>query len=384
MLYLDHAATTPVRAEALKAAWPYLTEEFGNPASVHEAGLRAKGALDWARQTCADYLGALPEEIIFTSGGTEANNLAIKGIALANPRGKHLISSPLEHQAVLECLEYLVRVHGFELTLLPVGQTGSIDPETLRAAIRPDTTLVSVMTANNEIGTYYPIAELAEIAGEHGVPFHSDAVQSPGWQELKVSELGVQALSLSGHKFGAPKGSGLLYLSSRVQAEPVLHGGGQEGGLRSGTQNVAWAVAIAVALQTLGNAQSNSAKAAAVTSVFIDSVLAENPRARLTGPPSDSALAGGRRGRHPAIASFTFEGINGETLLLELENAGVACSSGSACAAGSSDPSHVLQAIGIDYDVCRTAVRFSFGPDASADQATQALGALRAALKRIG
>ena len=384
MLYLDHAATTPVRPQALQAAWPYLTEQFGNPSSVHEIGLQAKNALDWARQTCAEHLGALPEEIVFTSGGTEANNLAIKGIALANPRGRHIVSSPLEHEAVLACLRYLETSHNFEITMLPVAPDGAISTEALRAALRSDTTLVTLMLANNEIGTVYPIAEFAAVAAEFGVPFHTDAVQAAGWFDLDVAALGVQALSLSGHKFGAPKGSGLLYLNRRVAAEPVLHGGGQEGGLRSGTQNVAWAVAIAVALQQLDSPEAESAKVGAVTSNFIDQVLARFDRARPTGPSPDGLLPNQWRARHPAIASFTFAGINGETLLLELESAGVTCSSGSACAAGSTEPSHVLTALGIEYDVCRTAVRFSFGHDATSDQATVALGALRAALNRIG
>lgn len=377
MLYLDHAATTPVRAEALKAAWPYLTDEFGNPSSVHEAGLRAKSGLDWARAACAEWLGVQSEEIIFTSGGTEANNLAIKGICLANPRGKHIISSPLEHEAVLACLEYLRAFHGFEVTMLPVANDGSIDADSLRTSLRPDTTLVTLMAANNEIGTLYPVAEFAAVAAEFGVPFHTDAVQGAGWLELKAPSLGVQALSLSGHKFGAPKGSGLLYLSRRVGAEPVIHGGGQEHGFRSGTQNVAWAVALAVALQTLEPAGQSASKARAVSAAFIDAVLGQHPNAALTGPLPESGQ------RHPAIASFTFAGLNGETLLLELENAGVVCSSGSACAAGSDEPSHVLLALDVDYDVCRTAVRFSFGHDANTDQSAQALQALGTAVDRL-
>jgi cysteine desulfurase len=378
VLYLDHAATTPVKPEALKAAWPYLTEEFGNPSSVHETGLRAKAALDWARETCAAFLGVYPHEIAFTSGGTEANNLAIVGIALGSPRGRHIVSARTEHSSVLACLEYLEQAHGFEVTYLPVDDEGRVTPEALRSALRPDTTLVTLMLANNEMGLIHPVAQLAAVAAEFGVPMHTDAVQAPGWLDLNVGALGVRALSLSGHKFGAPKGSGLVYLSSALSVEPVLHGGGQEQGLRSGTQNLAWAVALAVALQTLGNPAEARAKAGAVTSAFIDGVLAEFPAARLTGPSPESGE------RHSAIASFTFEGINGETLLLELENAGVQCSSGSACSAGSTEPSHVLTALGIAPDTCRTAVRFSFGHDATTDQSTVALAALRAALARLG
>ena len=377
MLYLDHAATTPVRPEVLKAAWPYLTDEFANPSSVHEAGLRAKAALDWARQTAATALGALPDEIVFTSGGTEANNLAIKGIALGQPRGRHIISASTEHSSVLACLEFLERVHGFEVTLLGVDADGRIAPRDLRDAIRPDTTLVTLMTFNNEVGTRQDIPTLAAIAAEAGVPFHTDAVQAAGWMDLNVGDLGVQALSLSGHKFGAPKGSGLAYLSSHLQVEPVVHGGGQESGLRSGTQNVAWAVAIAVALQLASHPGAEAARIGAVTDTFIDGVLRDNPRAKLTGPKPETGE------RHPAIASFTFDGLNGETLLLELEQAGVTCSSGSACSAGSTEPSHVLLSLGLEPDTCRTAVRFSFGHDATADQATRAIAALKRAIDRV-
>jgi len=382
MLYLDNAATTPVKPEVLKAAWPYLTDEFANPSSVHEAGLRAKAALDWARQTAAVALGVQPDEIIFTAGGTEANNLAIKGIALGQPRGRHIISSPTEHSSVLACLEFLERVHGFEITLLPVDEAGGIDAADLRASLRPETTLVTLMAANNEIGTVYDIPALAAVAADFAVPFHTDAVQAAGWFDLDVKSpagvvSGVQALSLSGHKFGAPKGSGLAYIASQLQVEPVLHGGGQEAGLRSGTQNVAWAVALAVALQLSQKPGEATARTRATSASFIDGVLATIPRAQLTGPNPESGE------RHPGIASFTFEGLNGETLLLELEQAGVTCSSGSACSAGSTEPSHVLLSLGLDLDVCRTAVRFSFGHHASADEATVAIAALKRAVERV-
>ena len=378
MLYLDHAATTPVLPEALQAAWPFLTSEYGNPSSSHEMGHRAKNALDWARASCAAKLGCSPDEIIFTSGGTESNNLAIKGLALGNPRGKHIISAATEHSSVLEVLRYLELAHGFEITFLPVGADGSVSVSSLESAIRADTTLVTLMLANNEIGTVHDLAALASVTKAHKVPFHTDAVQCAGWFDLNVAELGVDALSLSGHKFGAPKGSGLLYVRSRFALELVLHGGGQEHGYRSGTQNVAWAVAMATALNALPDPALARSKTSAVTSAFIDAVLTNHQIAALSGPQPGTGK------RHPAIASFTFAGINGETLLLELENAGVSCSSGSACAAGSTDPSHVLVATGMDVDQCRTAVRFSFSHDASSDEAAQALRALEIALARLG
>ena len=381
MLYLDHAATTPVLPEALQAAWPWLTQEYGNPNSTHEPGLRAARALDWAREQAAAFLGCRTSEIVFTSGGTESNNLAIKGIALANPNGKKIISAKTEHESVLKCLEYLERVHGFEITWLDVDDAGALDVPQLEANLSPDVALVTLMTANNEVGTLHPIAKIAELCGLAKVPFHTDAVQAAGWLDLSVATLGVSALSLSGHKFGAPKGSGLLYLSGRTQAEPVIHGGGQELDRRSGTQNVAWAVALATALNKLEPAQGAATRVADVTASFIDEVLKNHPQARLTGPAPSKDL--NKLTRHPAIASFTFEGLNGETLLLELENQGVICSSGSACAAGNTDPSHVLVALGVAEDLARTSVRFSFGHAATMQEVQTALDALSVALAKL-
>lgn len=376
MLYLDHAATTRVLPEALQAAWPWLTEEYGNPNSTHELGLRAAGALDWARGQVAEFLGCRASEIVFTSGGTESNNLAIKGIALANPRSKKIISAKTEHESVLQCLEFLQRVHGFEILWLKVDSTGEIDLAQLEGALSPEVTLVTLMAANNEVGTLHPIAQIAQLCKAAKVPFHTDAVQATGWLDSSVATLGVSALSLSGHKFGAPKGIGLLYLSGKTAVEPLIHGGGQEFELRSGTQNVAWAVALATALNALEPQQAAAARASTVTTTFIDAVLARFPQAKLTGPAPGIS-------RHPAIASFTFEGLNGETLLLELENSGVICSSGSACAAGSTDPSHVLLAMGIHEDLAQTSVRFSFGRQTTMQDSQTALDALEAALSKL-
>ena len=379
MIYLDHAATTPVLPAALEAAWPWLTQQYGNPNSTHELGLAAAGGLQWAREQCASWMGCHPDEIVFTSGGTESNNLAIQGIALGSPRGKHLISAPTEHSSVLRELEYLRDFHGFELTLLPVDEHGSVAVSDLADALRQDTTLVTLMAANNEVGTLHPIAELAAICATKGVPFHTDAVQAAGWQTLDVRALGVSALTLSGHKLGAPKGSGLLYLSSRQRVEPVLHGGGQEHGLRSGTQNVAWAVALATALAakpTGEAAVTEAARVAALRDEFVARVQQAVPTARLTGTESGSA-------RHPGLASLVFPGVNGETLLLELEANGVICSSGSACSAHSTEPSHVLTAMGFDSDTATTAVRFSLSHSTTQQDLSFAAAAVVSAYEKL-
>ena len=248
MTYLDAAATTPVRREVLEAMWPYLTTTYGNPSSHHEVGEAAARGLEAARRAVADILGARPAEITFTSGGTEGANTAIKGIALASPRGRHVIVSAVEHPAVLESARWLGRL-GYDVTELGVDADGRVAPADLAAALRPDTTLVSIQYANNEVGTIQPIAELTAVARAHDVPFHTDAVQAAGWLDLDVGRLGVQALSLSGHKVGAPKGVGVLWVARRTPIEPLIHGGGQQRGLRSGTEDVAGAVGMATALR---------------------------------------------------------------------------------------------------------------------------------------
>ena len=252
MIFLDAAATTPVRREVLEAMWPYLTGEFGNPSSHHSLGEAAAAALAGARAATAKALGCRPGEVVFTSGGTEADNLAVKGIALArraaDPRLDRVAISAVEHPAVEESARYLERVHGFAVDVIPVDRFGQVSEEALAAVLQPGTALVSIMYANNEVGTVQPIARLAALARAHGVPFHTDAVQAAGWLPLDTGALGVDALSISGHKLGAPKGSGALFVRGRVRLEPLVHGGGQERGRRSGTENVAGAVALATAL----------------------------------------------------------------------------------------------------------------------------------------
>lgn len=375
MIYLDNAATTPVRREALEALWPHLGANFGNPSSHHEVGEAAAAALLEARRSVARSLHCRPGEVTFTSGGTESDNLAIKGIALGAPRGRHIVTTPIEHEAVLESCDYLRRLHGFEITLLPVDADGRVDPVKLARALRPDTNLVSVHYANNEVGTVQPITELARAAHAAGVPFHTDAVQAGGWLDLDVNTLGVDALSLSGHKIGAPPGIGAVFLRGRLPIEPLLHGGGQERGKRSGTENVAGAVALAVALRLAVEERADAAtRTSTLRDQFVTTVLRETPTARLTGHPTE---------RLPGTASFVFPGTSGEAVLLELEQRGIVCSSGSACAAGSSEPSHVLTAMGLPGDVSQTAVRFTLGAGTTAAEAMEAAASVRAAVAAV-
>jgi cysteine desulfurase len=378
MIYLDHAATTPVIPGALEAAWPYLTGEFGNASSTHEFGHRAHAALEDARLRVARFLGARSSEVVFTSGGTEGANLGIIGLALANPRGKHLISVPTEHEAVLAAIEFLERIHGFTTTWLPVSATGEISLTDVRAALRPDTTLVTLMLSNNEIGAIHPVAEVATLACEVGALVHTDAVQAVGWVSINVTELGVDALSFSGHKIGAPKGSGAFFVRSGLAIEPLIHGGGQEFERRSGTENVAWAVALATALDALADPATEGPRVAALRDRFIAEVLDTVPQARLTGP--DVTDAGHRS---PAVASFVFEGVSGEAVLLQLQEHDVIVSSGSACAAGKQEPSHVLLACGIDPELAQTSVRFSLSHTTTAEELSAAASALRASVNSL-
>jgi cysteine desulfurase len=367
MIYLDEAATTPLKRDVLAAMGPYLGPEFGNPSSHHEVGEAALHALDQARADVASMLGARPGEITFTSGGTESDNAALKGISLAEPRGRHIVISAVEHPAVLESAAFLGRT-GFEVTTLGVDRDGRVSPDDLAAALRDDTTLVSIQLANNEVGTVQPIAELAPLAAARSIPFHTDAVQAAGWLDLDVTRLGVQALSISGHKLGAPKGVGVLYMRRRTPFEPLIHGGGQESGRRSGTENVAGAVGMAAALRL---ASGPAEEVVARRDAFIARVESEVPRAVLTGHRTE---------RLPGSASFVFPGTSGESILLDLERRGIVCSSGSACAAGSDEPSHVLTAMGYDREVAQTAVRFTFGrstSDADLAEAAEALIAVR-------
>ena len=363
-LYLDHAATTPVRREVLEAITPLLTTQFGNPSSAHEAGERARAALDEGRRLVASALGVRDGEIVFTSGGTESNNLAVQGIAVATMLGRgasHIVTTPIEHSSVREPARFLERVHGFEVTEVPVDGDGLVDPDDVAAALRDDTALVAVGLANNEVGTVQPVARIAEACRARGIPLHVDAVQAAGWLPLSLADLGADSLAVSGHKLGTPQGIGALAIRTGVPLEPLLHGGGQERGRRSGTENVAGAAALGVAL-ALAEAEREEAAArvSRIRDAFIADAAALVPGIRLTGHPLH---------RLPSVASFVIPGANGEAVLVELERSGVLASSGSACRAGSTEPSHVLLAMGVDADEARTAVRFSFPRTLDADLA---------------
>ncbi|MFJ6454882.1 cysteine desulfurase family protein [Paenarthrobacter sp. NPDC091669] len=379
MIFLDAAATTPVRREALEAMWPHLSGEFGNPSSHHTLGEAAAAALAGARAGVAKILNCRAGEVTFTSGGTEADNLAVKGIALArrlaDPSLNRVVISAIEHPAVEESARYLERVHGFIVDVLPVDGEGMVSVEGLSAVLRPDTALVSIMYANNEIGTVQPVSALAAVARNHGVPFHTDAVQAAGWLPLDVKALGVDALSMSGHKIGAPKGSGVLFTKGRLRVEPLVHGGGQERGRRSGTENVAGAVALSTALSLASAEQpEQAARVSGLRDQFIERI-----RAGVAG----AVVTGHRLQRLPSVASFCFPGTSGESVLLELERLGVVCSSGSACAAGSDAPSPVLVALGIAPETAQTAVRFSFTSTVTGSELDQAADAVETAVGRV-
>ncbi|MCK7641360.1 cysteine desulfurase [Corynebacterium sp. CCM 8835] len=378
LIYLDHAATTPPRPEVLRAMWPFLTTEFGNPSSHHGVGEAARAGITAARRAIADTLGVRPDELVFTSGGTEADNLAVKGITLGHRRrtGRaHLLTGPLEHSAVRESAAYLRRFHDVPTTELTCDGSGLVDPDTVEALIRPDTFLVSVQAANNEVGTVQDLGALSAVCRKHGVPLHTDAVQAAGQLEIRPSVLGVDSLSLSGHKLGTPRGIGLVWARSSVPVEPLIHGGGQQRGRRSGSEDVAGAVALATALVSAESERAATAeRMTRLRDGFIGRVLATVPGARLTGHPTR---------RLPGNASFVIDAVNGETVLIELERRGVICSSGSACAAGSQDPSPVLLAMGIGEDLARTALRFSLGRATTEADLAAAAGELAAVVAAL-
>ena len=350
-IYTDNAATTKMSDTAVAAMLPCLQDNYGNPSSLHSVGQRAAEALQGARETVARCLGCDPKEIIFTSGGSEADNQAIISAARwgALKGKKHIISTAFEHHAVLHTLKKLEK-EGFEVELLPVGTTGTITPEQVAAAIRPDTALVTIMYANNEIGSILPIAEIGAVCREKGVIFHTDAVQAAGHLHIDVKAQNIDMLSLSGHKFHGPKGSGVLYARKGIPLVNIIEGGAQERGKRAGTENLLAIVGMAAALQeACDHIDENAAKVSALRDKLI-SGLSKIPHSALNGDPVH---------RLPGNVNFCFEGIEGESLLLLLDAKGICASSGSACTSGSLDPSHVLLAIGRPHEVAHGSLRLS-------------------------
>jgi cysteine desulfurase len=377
MAYLDHAATTPMLPEAAEAVAAALLDT-GNPSSLHAAGRRARRVVEESRERVAAAIGAEPYEVVFTAGGTEADNLAVKGIywarRAADQRRRRVVASAVEHHAVVDSVEWLARHEGAEVSWLPVDRHGRVDPEALRAEIGPDVALVSVMWANNEVGTVQPVAGLAAVAAEHGVPFHTDAVQAIGALPVDVGATGVDALTLTGHKFGGPVGAGALVLGRDVDCAPLLHGGGQEREVRSGTLDTAAIVGLAVAAETAVAARpETAARVAALRDDLVAGVLAAVPDAVLSGDPVD---------RLPGNAHFAFPGCEGDSLLMLLDARGVQCSTGSACSAGVAQPSHVLLAMGLDPQQARGSLRFSLGHTSSRADVAALLEALPGAVER--
>ncbi|MCL2143316.1 MAG: cysteine desulfurase NifS [Methanomassiliicoccaceae archaeon] len=353
IVYLDNAATTKLSKHAKNAMLPYLEDSYGNPSSVYSFAGDAKNAVEDSRKKIANAVGARPEEIFFTSGGTESDNWAIVSAAeLKKEKGKHIITSAIEHPAVMSTLEHLEK-KGYEVTYLNVDGYGRISLDGLRKAIRDDTILITIMTANNEIGTIMPVPEIGTVAKENNILFHTDAVQAVGHVRVDVNEMNADMVSFSGHKFGAAKGVGALYVKRGLRLPPLIYGGGQERGRRSGTENVAGIVSMGAALEDI-TARLPLTNVMRLRDRLIDGVLKNIPRTRLTGDPVN---------RLPGIASFVFEAVEGESMLLMLDQYGICASSGSACSSGSLDPSHVLLAIGLAHEEAHGSLRFSLSED---------------------
>jgi cysteine desulfurase len=359
-VYMDHAATTFIKPDVAESMIPFLKEHFGNPSSLYSIGIEGKEAIETAREQLAKALGAKPEEIYFTSGGTESDNWAIKGTAFSRrKKGKHIITTSIEHHAVLYPCEYL-EAQGFDVTYLPVDKHGLVDPAEVEAALREDTILISVMYANNEIGTIEPIQEIGKVAKEHDVLFHTDAVQVIGAVSLdmKQKHKNVDMLSLSSHKFYGPKGTGAFYLREGIQIDNFMHGGGQERRKRAGTENVAGIVGMGKAIElATANIEEHNEKIRKMRNRLLSGVL-EIPNCRLNGHPEK---------RLPGNLNFSFEYIEGESLLLMLDQMGICSSTGSACSSGSLEASHVLKAIGVPPEIAQGSLRLTLG-DANSEE----------------
>ena len=375
LIYLDNAATTKTSEEVVAAMLPYFTEYYGNPSSVYEFASESKKAVSNARRTIAETLGAQENEIYFTAGGSEADNWALKATAEAyQSKGKHIITTKIEHHAILHTAEYLEK-RVFEITYIGVDENGVVKVDELEKAIRPDTILISVMFANNEIGTIQPIKEIGEIAKKHGVLFHTDAVQAYGQLPINVDELHIDMLSSSGHKLNGPKGIGFLYIRKGVKIRSFVHGGAQERKRRAGTENVPGIVgygkAAEIAAKTM---KERTAKEIELRDHLIDRVLAEVPYTRLNGH---------RTNRLPNNANFSFQFVEGESLLILLDNNGICASSGSACTSGSLDPSHVLLAIGLPHEIAHGSLRLTLSAETTMEDIDFVVDCIKQIIERL-
>ena len=370
-IYADHAATTKLREEALEAMLPWLREGYGNASSLYKLGREARKAVENARRTVAGVLGADKNEIFFNSGGTEGDNTALRGV-MACAAGRHIVSTAMEHHAVLHTLEALEK-SGCSVTLVQPDRTGHISPDDIRAALRPDTALISVMTVNNELGTIQPIREIAALAHERGILFHTDAVQAAGHIPLNVRELGVDLLTLSAHKFGGPKGVGAIYIRHGTPCAPYMTGGAQEHGTRAGTENVAGIVGLARALELSAAEADEEARRLTALRRRLTAGILQIPHVRENGGEP----------RLPGIANFSFAAIEGEYIAMMLDNDGISVSPGSACAAGSEEPSHVLTAIGLDRAAAKGGLRISLGRENTQADVDAILASVQRAAEKL-
>ena len=375
VIYLDNAATTQVLPEVLQEMLPYFTEAFGNPSAVYTFASGAKGAVDKAREQVAKLIGAKPEEIYFTAGGSESDNWALKATAEAyKEKGRHIITTVIEHHAILHTCQWLEQ-QGVEVTYLPVDEKGVVSPQEVEKAIRPDTILISVMAANNEIGTIEPLKEIGAIAKEHGILFHTDAVQAFGHIPLDVEALNIDMLSASGHKIHGPKGVGILYIRKGVKIRSFVHGGAQERKRRAGTHNVPGIVGMGKAAELAGtHMQENNEKIVALRNHLIDRVLKEIPYTRLNGHETN---------RLPNNANFCFRFIEGESMLILLDQKGICGSSGSACTSGALDPSHVLLAIGLPHEIAHGSLRLTLSEKNTLEEIDYTVDQLKAIIERL-
>lgn len=374
-VYLDYNATTPVLESVKEAMSPFLSDNFGNPSSIHWAGRTARKAVDDAREIIADALGVLPEEIVFTSSGTEANNLAIFGVvANAPPSKRHIITTPVEHSSVLNLLAYLEK-KGFRITKLKVDSMGRIDLEEFRSALTEDTFLVSLMHANNEIGNIYPVEEIGKILSGRGVIFHCDAVQSFGKIPVYPGRMNVDLLTVSAHKIYGPKGAGALFVRKGISISPIFYGGLQEGGLRAGTENVPAIVGFGKAVEVaMDEMKDNYERCKKLSELLLSRIMEEIPGVNFNGDPEN---------RLPTTLNFSFYGVEGESIVLNLDLEGIAVSTGSACSVGSIEPSHVLLAMGLPEDLARSAVRFSIGRDTTEEDILFTVQVLRDVIAKL-